>query len=262
MSISYNKGMTTYTLVREDQWQKIYQFLQSCKNIYAGNETKTRLFIEAIAWIARSGAQWRLLPGRFGNWNSVYKRFAGWNEKGIWRMMHAHFAVDPDMEWNFLDSTIIRSHPCAAGAPEARGGQEEQALGRSVGGFSTKIHINVDALGNPLRFILTGGQSHDITQAEGLIEGLDAEKVIADKSYDADDFITVIIGNGAEPVIPPRSNRNNQRDYDKYLYKARHLVECFINKIKHYRRIFSRFDKLAVRYLGFLSFVSALIWLR
>ena len=148
-------------------------------------------------------------------------------------------------------------------SPKKSGGQAEQALGQSKGGFSTKIHVSVDALGNPLRFILTAGQRNDITQAEALILDLDFERLIADKAYDADDFIKLIIEQyEAEAVIPPRAKRKELRDYDVHLYKERHLVECFINKIKHYRRIFSRFEKLANRYLSFLSFIGALIWLR
>jgi transposase len=145
---------------------------------------------------------------------------------------------------------------------EKNGGQAAQALGRSRGGFSTKVHTSVDALGNPLRFRLTPGQRHDITQAEALVIDLESEYVIADRSYDSDDFVQFIITNGAIPVIPPRSNRKDLREYDAYLYQERHLVECFINKIKHYRRIFARFEKLDSRYLGFLHFAGALIWLR
>ena len=149
-----------------------------------------------------------------------------------------------------------------SGRTEKNGGQAAQALGRSRGGFSTKVHTSVDALGNPLRFTLTAGQRHDITQAEALVIDLESEYVIADRSYDSDDFVQFIITNGAIPVIPPRSNRKDLREYDEYLYQERHLVECFINKIKHYRRIFSRFEKLDSRYLGFLHFAGALIWLR
>jgi len=146
---------------------------------------------------------------------------------------------------------------------QKNGGQDEQALGRSRGGFSTKIHVSVDGLGNPLRFILSAGQRHDITQAEALVVDLKFERLIADKGYDADEFINLIIAEyEAEVVIPPTARRTEQRDYDKHLYKERHLVECFINKIKHYRRVFSRFEKLASRYLSFLSLVGALIWLR
>lgn len=249
-------------LLQENQWSKIVTFLRDCPGVYVGDEANCRRFLEGVLWITRSGAQWRFLPREYGRWNSVYKRFARWCDKGIWEKMFDHFVDDPDMENLIIDSTIIRAHPCSAGAPKQKGGQPAQALGRSRGGFSTKIHIGVDALGNPLRFILTGGQSHDITQGLALIANYDFERVIADKSYDSDDFLQAIVETEAEPVIPPRSSRRQQRDYDKHLYKERHLVECFVNKIKHYRRIFSRFEKLAVRYLGFLRFVGTLIWLR
>ena len=142
------------------------------------------------------------------------------------------------------------------------GGQEGQALGSSRGGFSTKIHIAVDALGNPLRLILTAGQRHDSPQAAALIEGFEPQALIADKGYDADALIEALAAKSIEAVIPPKKNRLEQRDYDQHLYRERHLIECFINKIKHYRRVFSRFEKLSKNYLGFLSFVSALIWLR
>ena len=165
------------------------------------------------------------------------------------------------MENVLIDSTIVRAHPCAAGAPHTRGGQDSQALGRSRGGFTT-IHITVDALGNPLRFRLTAGQRHDITQAPDLIAEFDFEHLIADRSYDSDDFLDLVRAHEAQPVIPPRANRHLQRDYDRHLYRERHLIECFVNKIKRYRRIFSRFDKLDTAYLGFLCFVGALIWLR
>lgn len=141
-------------------------------------------------------------------------------------------------------------------------GQAAQALGRSRGGFSTKIHLKVDALGNPLTLLLTPGQQHDITQAPALLGDSHCDYVIADMSYDAQDFRALIESKGARSVIPSRKNRTQPFDYDKHVYKERHLVECCINKFKHFRRIFSRFDKLDSRYLGFLSFAATLIWLR
>ena len=146
--------------------------------------------------------------------------------------------------------------------PQKNGGQAEQALGRSRGGFSTKIHVMVDGLGYPLRLYLTAGQRHDILKAYDLIADLDFDFVIADRSYGAQDFLAEIRASGAEPVIPPKKNAKEPREYDEWRYRERQLIECFIGKIKHFRRIFSRFDKLANRYLGFLQFVSALIWLR
>jgi transposase len=122
--------------------------------------------------------------------------------------------------------------------------------------------VTVDALGNPLRFLLTGGQRHDMTQAEALVADFDFARLIADRGYDSEAFLRLLAEKEVEAVIPPRKNRLAPRPYDQHLYKDRHLVECFMNKIKHYRRIFSRFEKLSKRYLGFLSFVGALIWLR
>ena len=95
-----------------------------------------------------------------------------------------------------------------------------------------------------------------------MIAGYAGEHVLADQGYDAQEFRQHILELGMMPVIPPRSNRKAPADYDRHRYRERHLVECFINKIKHYRRIFSRFEKLDTRYLGFLHFIAALIWLR
>ena len=100
-------------------------------------------------------------------------------DKGVFQRLHQHFVNDPDMEWLIIDTTIVRAHPCAAGALKTSGGQDSQALGRSRGGFSTKIHVAVDGLGNPLRFQLSAGQQHDITCAEALIDGYSSEYVIA-----------------------------------------------------------------------------------
>jgi transposase len=106
-------------------------FVRTCKRIYVGNEEKTLRFLEAIIWIARSGAHWELIPPAYGKWNGIYKRFARWSERGIVEQMLAHFADDPNLECLLLDRTIIRAHPCAAGAPTQQGGQQAQALSRS-----------------------------------------------------------------------------------------------------------------------------------
>ena len=137
-----------------------------------------------------------------------------------------------------------------------------QSLGRSRGGFSTKIHLATDALGNALRFILTGGERNDITQAEALVEGLPAEYVIADKGYDSGAFVLHLKGRDSLAVIPSRANQKVQREIDTHLYKERHLVENQIGKLKQFRRVFSRFDKLAKNYLSFIYFASTVIWLR
>jgi transposase len=111
--------MTTISL-RDDQWAKVLEFLRACPRVYVGREGECRRFVEGVLWALRSGAQWRLLPEEYGNWNSVYKRLARWCEHGVWEQMLVHLADDPDMESVMLDSTIVRAHPCAAGASKKR----------------------------------------------------------------------------------------------------------------------------------------------
>ncbi len=146
--------------------------------------------------------------------------------------------------------------------PVAHKKRGEQAIGRSRGGLSIKIHITVDGLGNPLRCRLNTGQSHDITQAEDLVTGFLFDRLIADRGYAAQDFVDWLVAQGIDAVILPHQLAKQARAYDRWWYRERHLVACFINKIKHFRRIFSRFEKLDESYFGFLHFVGTLIWLR
>ena len=149
-----------------------------------------------------------------------------------------------------------------SGRVKKRGRQPEQSLGRSRGGFSSKIHLLVDAFGFPLHFILTGGERHDLTQAESLLAPFHFDAVIADKGYDSDHLRTLLEAKQVEVVIPSRRDRKQQRAYDKLLYKERNIVERFINRIKWYRRIFTRYEKLARRFMAFLQFAATLIWLK
>ena len=110
--------MSSNATLSDRQWFKILAFLRAHPRAYVGQGASCRTFVEAVLWIARTGAQWRFLPKEYGNWNSVYKRFARWCDHDVWEAMHLHFVDDPDMENLIIDSTIVRAHPCAAGAPQ------------------------------------------------------------------------------------------------------------------------------------------------
>ena len=147
------------------------------------------------------------------------------------------------------------------GAAQKRG-SEAQALGRSRGGFGTKLHAVVDALALPVRFELGPGQQNDMAPACQLIEGLGGEKVIADRAYDADRLCDIITEQGGEPVIPPRRHRKHQRSYDRIAYANRWGIEGFFARLKQWRRIATRYDKLAANFLGFIKIASIMLWLK
>jgi len=135
-------------------------------------------------------------------------------------------------------------------------------LGRSRGGLSTKIHAATDALGNPVRLLFGPGQRNDITRAHELIDGFEPDAVIADKGYDADHLREAVRESHAAPVIPSKSNRRAPIAYNKTLYKERNLVERFFNKLKQFRRVATRYDKLLANYRGFVILAAITILLK
>ena len=128
--------------------------------------------------------------------------------------------------------------------------------------MSTKIHAAIEALGLPIRLIGSPGQRNDIALAHQLIDGIDAEIAIADKGYDADHLVDRVALAGAEVVIPPKRNRKVQRPYDVDLYKERNRIERFFNKLKQFRRVATRYDKLLANFMGFVKLAAIAIWLK
>jgi transposase len=244
--------------IADEQWSAIQDLLPGKEGDPGATAPDNRLFINAVLWIAKTGAPWRDLPERFGNWNSVFQRFNRWCKAGIFQIVMAKLQ-DPDLDILMLDSTVIRAHQHAAGAENSS--PEAEALGRSRGGFSTKIHVACDGIGKPVKIILTPGQDHDVTQGPALIKGIEAEKVIADKGYDSAAFIEIIRLQMAEPVIPSRSNRTEERPYDKEEYKKRNVVERLINLLKQCRRVATRYEKTARNFLGMVQFATIFVLL-
>jgi transposase len=159
-----------------------------------------------------------------------------------------------------IDSTIVRAHQHAAGAV---GGQSEQALGRSAGGLSSKLHLRSDSDGNPDVFDLTAGQEHDIIKAFDLTNDLPSgSSVASDKAYDSSDLRLNLLCSNIVPLIPSRDNRIYKPPYDKEKYKIRYRIECFFNRLKQNRAFATRYDKLARSFLSGTAFLCAIICLR
>ena len=128
--------------------------------------------------------------------------------------------------------------------------------------MSTKIHTLVDALGNPVGFHLTGGQAHDLVGADHLLPDMQADMLIADKAFDADQRVIVpLVAAGKTAVIPPKANRRAPRNFDRHLYKARHLIENFFASLKQFRAIATRYDKTARNFLAAVYLAASTIWL-
>lgn len=162
-----------------------------------------------------------------------------------------------DQEWVFIDGSYIRVHQHASGA---RNGFE-RAIGQSRGGRTTKIHLATDANGLPIDFKITGGEVHDSQVAEQLIDVVAADYLIADKGYDAERIRLCAKNKNMIPIIPMRSNsKRSNKEFDQYLYQLRHLVENAFARLKHFRAIATRFDKLARNYQAMIYIACMLIW--
>ena len=135
-------------------------------------------------------------------------------------------------------------------------------MGRSRGGLTTKIHLATDALGRPLRVILTPGQRGDAPIAPDLLDGLSPQRVLADKAYDSNAVRALIGRMKAEPVIPCNPTRKHLIPYDFQAYKVRNTVERCFNKLKHFRRIATRFDRRAIYFLSFIHLAATMLWMR
>ncbi|MCP3713397.1 IS5 family transposase [Paraburkholderia sp. CNPSo 3274] len=242
------------TLLSDEVWARIESVLPGKEGDPGRTATDNRWFVEAVLWIGRTGCPWRDLPKAFGRWHTVYMRFSRWRRKGVWERVILAVADETEIKHVLIDSTIVRAHQHSSGALKKNG---PQALGRSRGGLTTKLHLAVDDAGRPLRLIATEGQVSDISCANELVEHLRTGAVIADKGYDSNAFVESIRTTRAKAVIPPRSNRKTKRRYSRVLYRTRNIVERFFSRIKHFRRVATRYDKLAGNYLAFASLACA-----
>lgn len=252
--------MTKRYGLKDEQWEKIKDLLPGREGTVGATAKDNRLFVEAVLYRYRAGIPWRDLPERFGDFRVIHTRFSRWSKKGVWEKIFKVLSEDADNEYAMIDSTIVRAHQHSAGAKGSCAEQED--LGRSAGGLSTKIHAVVDALGNPTQFFLTPGQASDLQGADVLLPQIQADALLADKAYDAFERVVLPLNQrGIEVVIPHRANRIEPRPYDKVLYQARHLVENFFAKLKQFRAIATRYDKRSCNFLGGIYLGASVILL-
>ncbi len=218
-----------------------------------------RHMVEGMLYRIRVGCPWRDLPAEFGCWNSIYQKFNRWSSKDKLMKIFKALIQQPDLEWAFIDGSIVKAYQHSAGASS----EENQAIGKSRGGNTTKIHMAVDACGLPIDFEITGGEVHDCKIAPEFIKKLPfAEHTIADKGYDSEDVREAIRKKSSVPVIPrKRNSKIGNADIDWGLYKYRHLVENLFARIKHFRALSTRFDKLKRNYVSVVAMACAFLWL-
>ena len=218
-----------------------------------------RRVLNGIFWVLRSGAPWRDLPDNFGPYTTCYNRFVRWRRAGVWAKIMSALAGAHDAAVQMIDTSIVRVHQHGACITRNR----RQSMGRSRGGLTSKIHAVVDTNGLPVRLALTAGEAHDNRLAGRLLSRLKSgTMLLADRGYDADWIRALVRQHGAWANIPPKRNRTEALCFSPYLYRARNLVERFFNKIKHCRRVATRYDKLAANYLAFVQLASIRLWLR
>jgi transposase len=245
------------TFFSDAQWRLVAAFVS--KLTRRGPKGDLRRFIEAVVWILRSGAPWRDLDDRFGRWESVYRRYRRWALTGRWETLRRSLTVVRNGELLLLDSTIVKAHPHAAGARKGRQGGGGEGLGRSRGGFTTKLHALITQDGQLVRYVLTGGEVNDITQAKELVRAGEGSAVVGDRAYDCNAFITHVEELGMRAVIPSRSTRKLPRTLDTNAYSCRNVIERWFGRLKVFRRVATRYDKTARSYLGFVAFAAGLV---
>jgi len=237
--------------------------------------------MEAICWRIRVGAPWRDVPAEFGPWQTAYGLFRAWRQRGVWQRVWAGLLAmaatgTRPIGWTVcVDSTVIRAHRHAAGArrdsADVAGEPADHGLGRSRGGWSTKIHLATDAGMRPLAVAITPGQAGDNPQMVPLLENISVarlgggpprrrpDRVLGDKAYSSRANRQWLRDKGIRATIPTPADQQANRTrrgshggrppaFDQDTYKLRNTIERCINRLKNHRAIASRYDKLAVTY--------------
>ena len=215
--------------------------------------------LNAILYVAEHGCKWRGLPVRFGNWHTIYTRMNRWAKAGVldrvFTVLQEQQIIRIKIEAMSLDSTIVKVHPDGTGALKKNG---PQAIGKSRGGWSTKIHMVAADARTAITFSLSPGQRHDGPQGRELLRTLKPVEsqvcMIMDRAYEGAETRQLVLDLGFTPVVPPKQSRVNPWEYDRIMYRRRNEIERLFRRLKGFRRIFSRFDKLDLMFTAFIHF--------
>ncbi|HWF58759.1 MAG TPA: IS5 family transposase [Nitrospira sp.] len=245
-----------------------YRQIERCLPTQRGNVTLDNLHVlNAILYVAEQGCKWRGLPKRFGNWHTIYTRMNRWSKSRVLDRVFAQLQqaqiIRVKIEAVALDSTIVKVHPDGTGAFKKNG---PQAIGRSRGGWTTKIHLVAADARTAIAFGLSPGQAHDAPEGRKLLYRLGSMPrplhLVMDRAYEGDETRQLAVALGYVPMVPPKHNRRAPWEYDRVRYKRRNEIERLFRRLKGFRRIFSRFEKLDVMFIAFIHFALIIEGLR
>ncbi|MCJ0875188.1 IS5 family transposase [Streptomyces sp. AP-93] len=282
--------MERHSGLRDAAWEQIKDLLPRGRT-RGGRWVDHRMMIDAVAWKYRTGAPWRDLPARFGPWQTVYNRFRRWARDGTWNSLLRELQAQADsageIDWLVsVDSTVVRAHQHAAGArihPETTNEPADHGLGRSRGGLTTKIHLAADGRCRPLAILISAGHRHDSLFFEAVIARIRVPRtgagrprtrprqVSADRAYSSRAIRQYLRKRGIKALIPEpsdqaanrkRRGRNGGRPpaFDRDGYKIRNTVERCIGRMKQWRGIAMRTDKLATHYEAAVVLAATMLW--
>jgi transposase len=273
-------------VLTDAQWARLAPLLPPQKPRTGRPAREHRMVVEGILWALRTGAPWRDLPERYGRWHTVASRFYRWVAAGVWDGVLAALQRQADaagaLDWgtHYVDGTVIRAHQHAAGARKGarcrRAVAEappDEALGRSRGGFSTKLHLRAEGGGKPVALVVTAGQRHEQTAFRPLLERgavkrrgrgrprVRPDRVVADKGYAGRPVRAYCRRRGIRTVIPRKADEQPQRHFDRAAYRDRNRVERLVNRLKQCRRVATRYEKRAANFLAMVTLAAILLWL-